>query len=223
MKQLILAVVVIVGIIAGATFFANNKTEPEAKPSGNFYGQEEGIITFTEYADFQCPGCASFEKINSAVRKKFGNQVRFEFKHFPIVAIHPNTIAAHRAVEAAARQGKFWEMHDMVFARQQEWTTVSRPSEVLRGFAEQLGLDLKKYDTDVKSPEILATINADTKKGKELGIVGTPSFFIDGVEIKNPTETVNTLDSMSEQIQKAIDAKKASQNQTNLDSNQPSN
>lgn len=206
MKQVIIAVVVVIAIIGGAVLLSGNDSV-EGTGSNHFYGQEEGIVTVTEYADFQCPGCASFLPIVNEVKEQYKDQIRFEFKHFPLVAIHPNSIAAHRAAEAAGRQGKFWEMHDLLFQQQNSWNTVTNPADIFRGYAEQLGLDMSQYDAEVNSSDVLATINADTSQGKDAGVSGTPSFFIDGEEIQSPTTTVNTVESFSARIQEAIDAK----------------
>lgn len=213
MKQVIIAVLVVVGIIGLAVAFSGDD-QVEGTGSNHFYGQESGIVTVTEYADFQCPGCASFFPIIDEIKEQFKDQIRFEFKHFPLVTIHPNAVAAHRAAEAAGRQGKFWEMHDLLYERQSSWSTITNPSDVFRGYAEQLDLDMEQYDSEVNSAEILSTINADTSQGKNLGVSGTPSFFIDGESIPDPTTTINTVEAFSARIQEAIDAKTDSGEQT---------
>lgn len=206
MKQVIIAVLVVVGIIGAAVLLSGGEDTTGAE-SNNYYGQENGVVTVTEYADFQCPGCGSFYPLVKQIKEDFKDQVRFEFKHFPLVTIHPNAVAAHRASEAASRQGKFWEMHDLLFEQQNTWNTVSSPADIFRGYAEQLGLNMDQYDMDVNSADVLSTINADTAKGKSAGVSGTPSFFIDGVVVESPTTTINSVELFSAKIQEAIDAK----------------
>ncbi len=213
MKQVIIAVIAVVVIIGGAVLFSGDDSV-EGTGSNHFYGQEEGIVTVTEYADFQCPGCGSFYPLVSEVKEQFKDQIRFEFKHFPLVQIHPNAIAAHRAAEAAGNQGKFWEMHDQLFEQQNAWNTATDPASIFRGYAENLGLDMAQYDAEVNTPEVLSVINADTSAGKSQDVSGTPSFFIDGVAIENPTTTINTVESFSARIQEAIDAKNGTSENT---------
>jgi protein-disulfide isomerase len=129
MKQIIIIVLVVVAIITGAMFLGkDSETTVDATGSNNWYGQENGVITLTEYADFQCPACAQFAPLVSQVKEQFKDQIRFEFKHFPLVQIHPNATSAHRASQAAANQNKFWEMHDLLYQNQDSWSSVSSPA-----------------------------------------------------------------------------------------------
>jgi len=206
MKQIIIAVLIVVGIIAGATLISGKDETTVGAQSDNWYGVEEGIITVTEYADFECPACASFSPIVSEVKERFKDQIRFEFKHFPLVQIHPNAIAAHRAAQAAANQGKFWEMHDLLFAQLQSWRGSTNPTAVFESYAQQLSLDMDKYRTDSQSSETLAVINADIEAGKKLGVNATPTFFIDGVQVQDQS-TIASVEGFSNAIQEALDAK----------------
>lgn len=213
MKQVLIAVLVVVGIIGAAVAFSGDDSVDGAG-SNLYYGQENGIVTVTEFADFQCAGCASFYPIVTQIKEQFKDQIRFELKHFPLVSIHPNAVAAHRAAQAAANQGKFWEMHNRLYEQQAAWENVTNPADIFRGYAEQLELNMEQYDQEVNSAEVLSIINADVSQGKDLGVSGTPSFFIDGVEIENPTVTVNTVESFSARIQEAIDAKTGGEDST---------
>jgi protein-disulfide isomerase len=206
MKQLILIVVVIVGIIGAAVVFSGGEEQASGAPSNNFYGQEAGVITVTEFADFQCPACASFFPVISEVKQIFASQVRFEFKHFPLVQIHPNATAAHRAAQTAANQGKFWEMHDILFERLQTWNTANNPADIFEQYAQELGLDMDKYRAEIATSEILGVINADIEIGKGLSVTGTPTFFIDGERIDDLT-SVASVESFSSLIQQKINEK----------------
>jgi protein-disulfide isomerase len=206
MKQIIIAVLVVVGIIAGAVMLGGNDESTTAGAvSNNWYGQENGAVTVTEYADFQCPACAQFYPIVSQVKEDFKDQVRFEFKHFPLVQIHPNATTAHRAAQAAAIQGKFWEMHDLLYEQQQAWSESTSASTIFEGYAGQIGLDVEKYKLDAASSEVLTVINADIESGKNLDVSATPTFFIDGKKIE--TSDISTVESFTKLIQDAIDAK----------------
>ncbi len=206
MKQVIIVVLVIAAIIGGAVFAANRKEaqQPQDQTSNNYYGQEEGKITLTEYGDFQCPGCASMYPTLKEVKEKYKDQIRFEFRHFPIVTSHPNAMSAHLAAQAAAAQGKFWEMHDKIYETQSGWSQDSSPAAILRGYAEELGLDMEKYDSDLAASQTISIVNADTELGREKGISATPSFAIDGEKIETPA---NSLEAFSEVIDNTIKAK----------------
>jgi protein-disulfide isomerase len=205
-KQIIIAVVLIVGIIGGAMLLGGDSEVAVGAESNNFYGQEEGIVTVTEYADFQCPACASFSPIVSQVKEQFKDQIRFEFRHFPLVQIHPNATTAHRAAQAAANQGKFWEMHDLLFQRIQSWSQSTNPTTVFEEYARELNLDIEKYKIDAASSETLGVINADIELGKNNNVNSTPTFLIDGEIIDNPT-SISSVEGFSNLIQEAIDAK----------------
>lgn len=218
MKTVIIAVIAVVAIIGGAVIISNNKDEGSnttGAPSQNYYGQEEGVITVVEYADFECPACGSFFPIVSQVKEEFKDQIRFEFRHFPLVQIHQNAQAAHRASQAAANQGKFWEMHDLLFQNQQTWNgqATANPAGIFEGYARQIGLDMTQYQADVNSSDVLATINADIALGKEVNVTGTPTFVIDGKKIED-TNSLASVESFSSAIQAAIDAKSGEASET---------
>lgn len=210
MKQVIIAVLVIVGIIAGASFFGKDKEVALGASSNNWYGQEQGVITLTEYADFQCPACASFFPLVSQIKEQFKDKIRFEFKHFPLVQIHPNATTAHRAGQAAALQNKFWEMHDLLYQNQQAWQSSSNAGAIFEQYAAEINLDMVKYTADVASSDVLAAINSDIDAGKQLNVNSTPTFFIDGKLIED-TSTIASVDAFATVIQAAIDAKQVTQ------------
>lgn len=207
MKQIIIAVLIIVGIIAGASIIGGNDQQNTAgATSNNWYGQEQGVVTLTEYADFQCPACASYFPIVSQVKEQFKDKIRFEYMHFPLVQIHPNATAAHRAAQAAANQNKFWEMHDVLYERQQSWKDSTNAAAVFEVYAQELNLDMEKYKADASSSAVIAVINADIEAGKNLGVNSTPTFFIDGKKIEDTT-ALSSVESFAALIQSAIDAK----------------
>jgi protein-disulfide isomerase len=213
MKQLIGIIVLVIGIIGAAVVFSGGGDDVAGAVSNNFYGQESATVTVTEFADFECPACAQFFPIISQVKEQFKDQVRFEFKHFPLVQIHPNSIAAHRAAQAAAKQGKFWEMHDLLYERQTSWraqsngtgvSTNSNPGLTFERYAEELGLDVEQYKLDVSANETIGTINADIAAGKAKGAVSTPTFYINGKLVED-LASLATPEGFASVIQTAID------------------
>jgi protein-disulfide isomerase len=208
MKQIIIAVLVVVGIIFGATLISGNSDIEVGAESNNFYGQEEGIVTITEYIDFQCVACQGFYPIVSQIKERFSTKIRYEVRHFPLVQIHPNATAAHRAAQAASNQGKFWEMHDLLFERQKSWNQSTNPTAVFQEYARELGLDVDKYTEDAAASSTLAVINADIAGGKARSVNSTPTFFIDGERIED-ISAIGTVEGFINLVQDAIDAKEA--------------
>lgn len=226
MKQIIITVLAVVGIIGGAIVLGGNDEQTAGAVSNNFYGPENGVITVTEYGDFECPACSGFAPIVNQVKENFKDQVRFEFRHFPLVQIHGNATAAHRAAQAAANQGKFWEMHDLLYERQQSWrsnnangTSSNNPTAIFEGYAEELGLDIEKFKADARASETLGTINADTELGKSVGVASTPTFLIDGKQIED-LNSASTVEGFTKLIQDALDAK-AGENPENSNEEAP--
>ena len=137
-------------------------------------GPEDAEVTIIEYSDFQCPFCARVQPTLAQIEATYGDRVRRVYKHLPL-RIHPEAPGAAAASEAALRQGKFWEMHNKIFASQRELGDA-----VYRRFAEELGLDLERFDADRNSPEVKQRIERDEQEAQSLGVSGTPAFFING-------------------------------------------
>lgn len=140
-------------------------------------GPDTAPVSVVAFSDFQCPYCARVNPTLDQIREEYPEQVRVVFKHFPL-PMHPQAMNAHKAAVAAAAQGKFWEMHDRVFAAPQAMDPAS-----LREHAEAIGLDLARYDAAVASPETEARVRADMQQGSRVGVRGTPTFFVNGVQI----------------------------------------
>jgi protein-disulfide isomerase len=149
-------------------------------------GPQDAPATLVEYSDLQCPACASYHPILTLLNEEFGDQLRFVYRHYPIRQIHPNAEDAARAAEAAGRQGKFWEMHDLLFENQDDWANESDPSGIFEEYAKGIDLDLEQYRTDIESDEVREAINADYQSGLRLGVNATPTFFFNGQVIQNP-------------------------------------
>jgi protein-disulfide isomerase len=137
-------------------------------------GPAQGPVVL-EYGDYECP--YSRQAFRAIERVERTDDVRFAFRHFPLTEIHPHALAAAAAAEAAALQGRFWEMHDLLFHRQH-----ALEDDDLRRYAADLGLDVSRYERDRFSPEVLARVERDCTSGEASGEVqGTPTLFIDGV------------------------------------------
>jgi protein-disulfide isomerase len=139
-------------------------------------GPAAGRVIF-EYGDYECPFSRQAFRAIEHVEQELSGGIRFAFRHFPLVEIHPHAFAAAAAAEAAALQGRFWEMHELLFHRQK-----ALRDDDLQGYATQLELDVVRFDQDRFSPQILRRIRRDVESGIASGEVrGTPTLFVDGV------------------------------------------
>jgi protein-disulfide isomerase len=134
------------------------------------------------YGDFECPYTAAAMRSIGALLES-GAAVDLVFRHFPLRSIHPHAEAAAESSEAAARQGRFWEMHDVLFRNQRHLESAD-----LRGYAERLGLDLARFDSDLVDPAVAARIERDIESGERSGVDGTPGLFIDGIRYRGPRD-----------------------------------
>lgn len=150
-------------------------TAPVDPARDHVAGPDEAPVTLVEYGDFQCPNCLEAYSIVHSIQEKMGAQLRFVYRHFPLTESHPDAARAAEASEAAAAQGKFWEMHSMLFEHQEALDDAS-----LRGYARQIGLDLKRYDQDMENHAYAEHIRDDFSSGLRSGANGTPTFFING-------------------------------------------
>jgi protein-disulfide isomerase len=203
-RRFVIILLVCVAVFVGLFVF-NSKDEQQASnqnvdPTSHSTGNPEAKVTLLEYGDFQCPACSGYYPILQAVKEQYGDKINFQFRHFPIVSIHPNAMSAHRAAEAAGNQGKFWEMHDMLYERQDSWKENSNPGSIFEGYAEELQLNMDQYRLDVASPDTKAVIDADIKAGQDAGVTGTPTFFINGKKIDNSPRDVAGFTALIDEI-----------------------
>ena len=170
-----------------------------AQPTDHTYGKSDSPVRLVEYGDFQCPACFRYYPVLKEVKEKYKDQIAFQFRNFPLTSIHQNAMAAHRAAEAAANQGKFWEMHDLLYERQQSWSQSNSPAATIERYAEELGLDLEQFNADVAIAETLGVINADMDEGQSLGATGTPTFVLNGEKIVTPDPTLEAFSILIDQ------------------------
>jgi protein-disulfide isomerase len=161
-------------------------------------GKADAPITIVEYGDFQCGYCKKARPTLKKVLDEYPQQVRLLYKHFPL-SFHREAMNAHRASLAAGEQGKFWEMHDKIFDGSGDLSP-----DAMRKNAEDLGLDLAKFDADYKSDAVLAKITADQEEGKKALVRGTPAFFVNGKMISG----AQPFEAFKQEIDAQLAAKK---------------
>lgn len=173
-------------VIAGVVFFAGG-TKPKAGEAiapeqltagGQTLGESTASAQIVEFGDYQCPACGQAHPVVKKFLKDYGDKTYFVYRHFPLTQVHPNANDAARAAEAAGKQGKFWEMHDILYERQSEWSGLSDARGKFEEYAGELGLDIEKFKTDRE--EAIGTINVDVELGKKAGVQSTPTFIING-------------------------------------------
>jgi protein-disulfide isomerase len=156
---------------------------PPVSDADHSTGPPTAPITIVEYGDYECPDCLNAVPIIRDVRRTLGDRLRFVFRHFPQSSIHPHASAAAEAAEAAAEQGKFWEMHDALFRHQKELADLD-----LAHLALRLGLEIYRFETSRASEKHQRRIRADHDSGERSGVTKTPTFFINGTRYDGPIE-----------------------------------
>lgn len=146
-------------------------------------GKENAPVTLVEYGDFQCPDCGRVYPIVKEIQKIKGNKLKFVFRNFPLSQIHEHAFRAACAAEAAGKQGKFWEMYNLLLENQE-----ALDEEDLLSYAKNLNLDIKQFKKDIESDGIIKKVKEDFMGGVRSGVSGTPTFFINGRRFDEPCE-----------------------------------
>ncbi|PJE75979.1 disulfide bond formation protein DsbA [Candidatus Uhrbacteria bacterium CG10_big_fil_rev_8_21_14_0_10_48_11] len=146
-------------------------------------GSADAPLMLVEYSDFQCPACGNYYTTVKKVTQDFSNQVHFVYRNFPLRTLHPNAEPAAWAAEAAGRQGKFWEMHDLLFERQSQWADNLNTKSTFHGYAVELGLDGNQFDSDYSSSAVRNKVATDVASGTVAKVPGTPTFFLNGQKV----------------------------------------
>jgi len=207
-KILTAILVVVVGGLIGLFVIANR---PAPTPKGDktkitrptSHKEGSGTIQMVEFGDYQCPACGAAYPNVQQLLKDYGSHITFYFRNFPLTQLHPNAMASAQAAEAAGAQGKFWQMHDLLYQSQQDWgslTTVLSASDVEAKFvsyAGQLGLDVNKFKSDYTSDAIQNIINQDLADATALNLQGTPTFYFNGQPYSGASDYASLRDKVS--------------------------
>lgn len=180
----IVGVVAVVGIgfvlsSNGSAPLANNDLLVRADSHTTATGVYNYPITLVEFGDYQCPACGFAEPLIKKLLTDYNNQIKLVFRHFPL-SQHKNALLAAQAAEAANEQGKFWEMHKLLYTNQSAWSESDQALSLFVEYAGQLGLNKETFTTSLQSQKFLSRVQSDQKDGNSLNIDSTPSFFING-------------------------------------------
>jgi protein-disulfide isomerase len=179
-------------------------TLPGAQPA-HVHGTQNAPVVLEEFGDYQCPPCAAMHPVLKAIEDDYGDRVALIFRNYPLQNMHKNAFSAARAAEAAAMQGKFWEMHDMIYKGQTEWAESAEPRPIFTNYARRLELNVDKFTVDMGKDETSTRIVADAQRGTALGVTGTPTIFLNGRML--PTETALDNKNLRAEIDAALKAK----------------
>ncbi|HVF55235.1 MAG TPA: DsbA family protein [Pyrinomonadaceae bacterium] len=171
---------------------------PGAQPP-HTKGEAGAPVVLEEFGDYQCPPCGNLHPVLQKIEDDYGARVSVVFRNMPLQQIHKNAFAAARAAEAASLQGKFWQMHDMIYETQKDWKDSPEPRPTFTSYASRLGLDVEKFKADMDKTETSARIVADIRRAASLGVTGTPTMFLNGKEL-TVDQTLH-----EENLRKAID------------------
>jgi NhaA family Na+:H+ antiporter len=183
---------VIVAVVALATFgtgFALYRAKLAALPAEAKGGPASGVhvrgkagapVTIEEFGDFQCPPCSTMSTVLAKLEEEYGVRLRVIFHHFPL-AIHAHAREAALTAEAAGRQGRFWEMHDLLYKEQTAWSKAPDVPSLFQSYAGTIKLDLDRFKKDLADPEVAVRVDADQKLGASRGVTSTPTLFVNDV------------------------------------------
>lgn len=193
----LISAALLISVIRGVMQPAPSVTEVVA--GDHVKGNPDAPLTIVEYSDFQCPACEAQYK---SIKEAWGpvkSSVRFVYRHFPLTNIHPHAMTAAYYSEAAAMQGKFWEMHDLMFETQGRWFGSKDIKPVFDGYVKQLGLDADKFAKDLESDAVKDKVALDLQSAKKAQVASTPSLYLNGELMVN----VRTADQFKEAIRQA--------------------
>lgn len=161
-------------------------------------GAANAPATLEEFGDFECPPCGQLHPELKKIEADYGDKLRVVFRQYPLTQIHKHAYDAARAAEAAGLQGKFWEMHDTLYEKQLEWSLAPDPRAKFAEYAKTLGLDVDRFSSDMVGEIASARVALDMRRGKSLGVRGTPTLFVNGRQLTAEETT-------PEGIRRAID------------------
>jgi protein-disulfide isomerase len=200
LQSTVLIIVILVGgIVAAKVFLAPKKVEvvtgqsnvQEARTKGN----PQARVKIIEYVDFQCPACAYGLTLLKKYFEQHGNDMFIQVRYFPLTNMHHHAMLSAMYSECAARQGKFWDLDDLMIPQQGQWAQLISPDPVFQSMAQQVGIDMPKLNTCLSSDDARKVINDEKSVGQTLGISSTPTYFINGkmvVGAKSMTDELKT-------------------------------
>lgn len=199
----LIVIVLAVAVAAGAAVYLSRQPDQPAeastdalpehaaegvlkKPEGiHFRGPGTAKVTLVEFGDYQCPSCGAYHPLVKELLSRYPKDLRLEWHHYPLISIHPNAMAAAMAVEAAGEQGRYWEMHDLIFENQPQWAERPNPEPDFLSYASRIGLNQNAFMQATRSPALQDRVLKDVIAAREAKLEGVPTFFIDGKRLEH--------------------------------------
>lgn len=201
---IIVAAVALITFGGGVALYRSKKLPAPTAPRDavataiHVRGPSTAPVTIEEFGDFQCPPCAMMAVVLKKAEEEYGPRLRVVFRHFPLVT-HAHARAASLAAEAAEMQGRFWEMHDLLYREQAAWSKGADVPGLFNSYAGTLGLDVERFKKDQQNPAVIARVDADQKLGASRGVTSTPTLFVNNVALTpdalNPAGLRNAIES----------------------------
>jgi protein-disulfide isomerase len=189
---------------ATETIRSGSTTPPGATPP-HARGDANAPVTLEEFGDFQCPPCAAIHPELKRLESEFGSRLRVIFRERPLMPMHKHALLAARVAEAAGMQGRFWEMHDLLYENQTAWSELPDARPSFMAFARTLGLDMDRFTRDIDGPAVETRIFLDGLRARALGIEGTPTLLLNNVEV--PFDTLKEPNGLRNAINAALSGK----------------
>jgi protein-disulfide isomerase len=188
----ILVPLIVIGVLYGLLGQGSIVPPNRVSASDHVKGNPEGV-TLVVYADFQCPACATEHRVMSQAWPRIANQVQLVFRHYPLTGTHRFAWTAALYAEAAALQGNFWDMHDLLFLNQTYWSTLGDVTGEFDGYLGQLGMDVAQAHQDMRSEAVLQKVRNDQRGGTSAGVRSTPALFVNGRLTTVPQNPVDMI------------------------------
>ncbi len=208
----IIGLVLVAALVGGWWFYSNSKAKPiksntnsansankkaadekaafelyAKAPAGalppNTLGSPTATVTIEEFADFQCPTCATVHTKMKEINALYSGRIKFVFRNFPLTQVHKNAYDAAVAAEAAGMQGKFWAMQDQLFNNQKAWSESQEARKMFEEYAQKIGLDVAKFQNDMLGLPVKTRVDADLQRGRALNLSGTPTIYVNGRQV----------------------------------------
>ena len=200
--------IVIAAALVGLAYWGQKSTGTDTtvneevsviKSDDQVAGNRTSKVVLVEYGDFQCPACASFEPTIVQLLKDQGDKFALVFRHFPLIQTHKNAQLASQASEAAGKQGKFWEYHDLLYKNQTIWASISDPTATFTEYAKTLSLNEAQFVADMQSDAAKERVNRDASEGLRYDVNSTPTFYLNGKKL-----TLRSFDELKLAVEQAI-------------------
>lgn len=190
------AFIAFIGVAITALYYGGvfgNSSSNNSEPNTERVAQDVHIL---KYSDYSCPACKAYRPIEAQLKQEFGDKIEIEYRYFPLQSFPFSQFAAH-AVEAANQQGKFQEMHDIIFENQSEWSRRNGREKIM-DYAEQIGLDMDQFLEDVESEEVRQTVEQQRQEGIRRTVSSTPTYFLNGQKLRRNPQSYEQFKSIVE-------------------------